>query len=88
MSTDSEPQIVAWLASQQEAMVALLREIVDIDSGSYNKPGIDAVGDGVSGASWPARAWRSERLPQPNARRLPARDHAGVRPATRAATSC
>jgi glutamate carboxypeptidase len=28
-------------------MVALLREIVDIDSGSYNKPGIDAVGDAV-----------------------------------------
>src|SRR3954451_23985525 len=25
-------------------MVALLREMVDIDSGSYNKPGIDAVG--------------------------------------------
>jgi glutamate carboxypeptidase len=40
----SEPQILAWLASQHDAMVALLREMVDIDSGSYNKPGIDAVG--------------------------------------------
>jgi glutamate carboxypeptidase len=39
-----ESQITAWLATQQDAMVALLREMVDIDSGSYNKPGIDAVG--------------------------------------------
>jgi len=42
MST--EPQITAWLATQQDAMIALPREMVDIDSGSYNKPGIDAVG--------------------------------------------
>ena len=40
----TETQITAWLATQQDAMVALLREMVDIDSGSYNKPGIDAVG--------------------------------------------
>jgi glutamate carboxypeptidase len=37
-------QITAWLATQHDAMVALLRDMVDIDSGSYNKPGIDAVG--------------------------------------------
>jgi glutamate carboxypeptidase len=42
MSTEAE--ITAWLASQQDAMVAMLREMVDTDSGSYNKPGIDAVG--------------------------------------------
>ncbi len=42
-----ESKVTAWLATQQEAMVALLREMVDIDSGSYNKPGIDAVGDVV-----------------------------------------
>jgi glutamate carboxypeptidase len=41
----SESEISAWLATQQDAMVAMLREMVDIDSGSYNKPGIDAVGD-------------------------------------------
>jgi glutamate carboxypeptidase len=40
----SETEIIAWLAGQQDAMIALLREMVDIDSGSYNKPGIDAVG--------------------------------------------
>jgi len=39
--------ITEWIASQQDAMVALLREMVDIDSGSYNKRGIDAVGDVV-----------------------------------------
>ncbi len=45
MST--EAQIAGWLATQQDAMVAMLREMVDIDSGSYNKPGIDAVGEVV-----------------------------------------
>jgi glutamate carboxypeptidase len=40
----NEARIVTWLATQQDAMVALLREIVNIDSGSYNKSGTDAVG--------------------------------------------
>ena len=39
-----ESQITAWLAAQQDGMVALLSEMVEIDSGSYSKPGIDAVG--------------------------------------------
>ena len=39
-----EAQVTAWLAEQQPAMLAMLRDMVDIDSGSYNKPGIDAVG--------------------------------------------
>jgi glutamate carboxypeptidase len=42
-----ETEITAWLASPQDAMIALLREMVDIDSGSYNKPGTDAVGSVV-----------------------------------------
>ncbi len=45
MSTESA--ITAWLASQQQAMIDLLRQTVDIDSGSYNKPGIDAVGAAI-----------------------------------------
>ncbi len=45
MST--ETQITAWLATQQQAMIDLLRETVDIDSGSYNQPGIDAVGAAI-----------------------------------------
>ncbi len=40
-------QITAWLATQHQPMVDLLRELVDIDSGSYNKPGIDAVGAAI-----------------------------------------
>ncbi len=42
-----ETQVTAWLATQQPAMIALLRELVDTDSGSYNKPGIDAVGAAI-----------------------------------------
>lgn len=42
-----EAAISAWLATQQDAMLALLRRMVDIDSGSYDKPGIDAVGEVV-----------------------------------------
>jgi glutamate carboxypeptidase len=40
----NEQQITAWLAEQQPAMLALIERLVNIDSGSYNKPGIDAVG--------------------------------------------
>jgi glutamate carboxypeptidase len=43
----TESKIAAWLATQQDAMLDLLRRMVDIDSGSYNKAGIDAVGDVV-----------------------------------------
>lgn len=39
-----EAQITAWLASQQDAMLALLRDAVNTDSGSYDKAGVDAVG--------------------------------------------
>ena len=39
-----EAAITAWLATQHDAMLSLLQEMVDIDSGSYDKPGIDAVG--------------------------------------------
>lgn len=37
--------ILAWLEDQREAMVDLLEQIVNIDSGSYDKPGVDAVGE-------------------------------------------
>jgi glutamate carboxypeptidase len=40
----SDSEIITWLGQQQDAMVAMLREMVDIDSGSYNKAGADAVG--------------------------------------------
>jgi glutamate carboxypeptidase len=44
MPTSTEAQITEWIASQKTAMIDLLREVVDIDSGSYDKPGVDAVG--------------------------------------------
>lgn len=40
----SEAQITDWLGSQRQAMVDLLRDVVNIDSGSYDKDGVDAVG--------------------------------------------
>ena len=32
-----------WLDGQRDAMTALLADLVNIDSGSYNKAGVDAV---------------------------------------------
>jgi glutamate carboxypeptidase len=45
MLAHHETAILAWLAAQKEAMLALLSEIVNIDSGSYDKAGVDAVGE-------------------------------------------
>lgn len=39
-----EAQICGWLVEQQPAMLALLEEVVNIDSGSYDKAGVDRVG--------------------------------------------
>ena len=43
--TSHEARIVDWLAGQKDAMIALLRDVVDTDSGSYDKAGVDAVGE-------------------------------------------
>ena len=45
MSIDAKTAILEHLGRQHQAMVALLAELVNIDSGSYNKRGVDAVGD-------------------------------------------
>ena len=37
-------EIVEWLGAQKGAMLKLLEEIVNIDGGSYDKAGVDAVG--------------------------------------------
>jgi glutamate carboxypeptidase len=37
--------LLAWLESQEGAMVALLEEVVNLDSGSYDKEGVDRVGE-------------------------------------------
>jgi glutamate carboxypeptidase len=44
MQPDTTP-ILQWLADQQGAMVALLEQLVNIDSGSYDKAGVDRVGE-------------------------------------------
>ena len=44
MPASNEAQITEWIASQKQSMIDLLRDVVNIDSGSYDKPGVDAVG--------------------------------------------
>ena len=45
MSVEGKTAILEHLGRQHQAMVALLAELVNIDSGSYNKRGVDSVGD-------------------------------------------
>jgi len=40
-----ERNVIDWLASQDAAMQALLERLVNIDSGTYNKIGVDSAGD-------------------------------------------
>lgn len=39
-----EQTVLDWLATQRGAMLSLLEELVNIDGGSYDKAGVDAVG--------------------------------------------
>ncbi|MGA7865835.1 MAG: hypothetical protein WCA23_17910 [Stellaceae bacterium] len=50
MSVEAKTGIIQHLGRHHQAMVALLADLVNIDSGSYNKRGVDAVGDRL-------RAW-------------------------------
>ena len=43
-SNGSERQVLDWLRDQRPAMLALLEALVNTDSGSYDKPGVDAAG--------------------------------------------
>jgi glutamate carboxypeptidase len=38
-------QIRSWLSDQRAAMLSLMEKVVNIDSGSYDKAGVDAVGE-------------------------------------------
>ncbi|MEE7489836.1 M20 family metallopeptidase [Methylobacterium oryzae] len=40
----SDTDVLRWLDGQEGAMLSLLEDLVNIDSGSYDKPGVDAVG--------------------------------------------
>jgi glutamate carboxypeptidase len=43
--TPLERRLCDWLADTREAMIALLAEVVNIDSGSSDKAGVDAMGE-------------------------------------------
>jgi len=47
MNTNNGQTILDWLASQRPAMLALLEDLVNTDSGSYDKAGVDAVGERI-----------------------------------------
>jgi glutamate carboxypeptidase len=64
MSIDAKTAILEHLGRQHQAMVALLAELVNIDSGSYNKRGVDAVGDRLR-AFLDAAGISSEIIPHP-----------------------
>src|SRR5438552_7333897 len=44
MAVNGEGEILEWLGTQQGAMLGLLEDLVNIDGGSYDKAGVDAVG--------------------------------------------
>ena len=52
-----EKAVVEWLGGQKGAMLSLLEDIVNIDGGSYDKAGVDAVG------ARSARSWKSRGSP-------------------------
>jgi len=44
LNSAREQQVTDWLAEREQDMLDLTEELVNIDSGSYDKPGVDAVG--------------------------------------------
>ncbi|WP_163525935.1 M20 family metallopeptidase, partial [Klebsiella oxytoca] len=44
MEDSNETRITQWLSEQRQDMLDLLSDVVDTDSGSYDKAGVDAVG--------------------------------------------
>lgn len=65
-SSDAHANVMAWLDEQRPAMTALLQQIVNIDSGSYDQAGVDAVGDVIK-AHLDGRGIATEVIPRPNA---------------------
>src|SRR5829696_265028 len=44
VTNQDEAAVLAWLAEQHETMLRLLQSLVNTDSNTYDKPGVDAVG--------------------------------------------
>jgi glutamate carboxypeptidase len=75
-------EITFWLSSQREAMLGLLEKVVNIDSGSYDKAGVDAVGE-VFEAFFKGHDIDVERLPRDISgdifrARIPGQDNAPI----------
>jgi glutamate carboxypeptidase len=51
-----QERILAWLADNEAAMLGLLADLVNVDSGTYDKAGVDAAGEVLT------RFWRSHGL--------------------------
>ncbi len=43
--TETEKAVAAWLAPREKEMIALLETLVNVDSGSYDKEGVDKAGE-------------------------------------------
>ena len=65
-SSSDQADALAWLDVQQPAMIALLERIVNIDSGSYDHAGVDAVGEAIK-SHLETRGIRAEIIRRPNA---------------------
>jgi len=61
-----QADLMTWLDEQRPAMVELLGKIVNIDSGSYDHAGVDAVGEAIK-AYLEQRGIATETIPRPNA---------------------
>ena len=45
--TAAERTVVDWIAGERDAILGLIATLVNIDSGSHDKPGVDAVGERI-----------------------------------------
>jgi len=75
MTVEAKTAVIEHLGRQHQAMVALLAELVGIDSGSYNKAGVDQVEDRLrawlEAAGIPCELFPHERFGGCMAARLP-----------------
>jgi glutamate carboxypeptidase len=58
--------VMGWLDQQQQAMIDLLERLVNIDSGSYDHDGVNAVGEAIK-AHLDERGIETEIVPRPDA---------------------
>jgi glutamate carboxypeptidase len=64
MSADIESRVADWIAARRDEMIALLRDLVNTDSGTYDKAGVDRAGE-VLRRFFEARGLDVEVVPRP-----------------------